>query len=50
MKKIYETSKKVYNREITVEHAVQELVIKTEAKAASLQMYFNIYAYMREGK
>ncbi len=50
MKNIYEAAKKVYNREITSEHAIQELVIKTGARAASLQMYFNIYKYMREGK
>ena len=50
MKIIYGAAKKVYNREITVEHAIQELVIQTDAKPASLQMYFNIYACMREGK
>ena len=50
MKNIYEAAKKVYNREITSEHAIQELVIKTGARAASLQIYFNIYKYMREGK
>ena len=50
MENIYEAAKKVYNREITVETAVRELMTKTEAKEASLKMYFNIYACMRKGK
>jgi len=50
MENIYEAAKKVYDREITVETAVRELIAKTEAKEASLKMYFNIYAYMRKGK
>lgn len=50
MENIYEAAKKVYNREITAEAAVRELMTKTEAKEASLKMYFNIYAYMRKGK
>lgn len=50
MENIYEAAKKVYNREITAEVAVRELMTKTEAKEASLKMYLNIYAYMRKGK
>lgn len=50
MENIYEAAKKVYNRQITTEAAVRELMIKTEAKEASLKMYFNIYVYMRKGK
>lgn len=50
MENIYEAAKKVYDRQITAETAVRELMTKTEAKEASLKMYFNIYAYMRRGK
>ena len=50
MENIYEAAKKVYAHEITTELAVKELMTKTEAKAASLRMYFNIYACMRKGK
>lgn len=50
MERIYEAAKKVYDHTITTELAIRELMTKTEAKAASLQMYFNIYACMRKGK
>ncbi len=50
MRIIYETAKRVYSREITVDAAVKELSQKTDAKASSLQMYINIYACMRKGK
>ena len=50
MRIIYETAKRVYSREITVDTAVKELAKKTDAKASSLQMYINIYACMRKGK
>lgn len=50
MENIYEAAKRVYDHEITAETAVRELMTKTEAKEATLKMYFNIYAYMRKGK
>ena len=50
MRIIYETAKRVFSREITVDTAVKELAKKTDAKASSLQMYINIYACMRKGK
>lgn len=50
MRSIYETAKRVYAREITVDAAVKELSQKTDAKASSLRMYVNIYACMRKGK
>ena len=50
MRIIYETAKRVYARELTIDAAVKELSQKTEAKASSLQMYLNIYACMRKGK
>ena len=50
MKAIYESAKKVYNREIAVSTAVKDLTQKIGARDSSLQMYLNIYACMRKGK
>ena len=50
MKVIYETAKKVYNRELTIAEAVNQLLNQTDASEASLKMYCNIYACMRKGK
>lgn len=50
MEKIYQAAKKVYDHEITKEEAAKGLMTQTKAKAASLKMYFDIYACMRKGK
>lgn len=50
MEKIYQAAKKVYDHEITKEAAAKGLMTQTKAKAASLKMYFDIYACMRKGK
>ena len=50
MEKIYQAAKKVYDHEITKEEATKGLMTQTKAKAASLKMYFDIYACMRKGK
>ena len=50
MQNIYEMAKKVYDRQISADEAAALLAKKTEAKASSLKMYFNIYASMRKGK
>ena len=48
MKNIYEMAKKVYDRQISADKTATVLGKKTEAKASSLKMYFNIYASMRK--
>ena len=50
MRIIYETAKRVYTRELTIDTAVKELSRQIGAKTSSLQMYLNIYACMRKGK
>ena len=50
MKAIYETAKRVYNRDISVNVAVKDLAQRIDARESSLQMYLNIYACMRKGK